>query len=406
MRRSLGGGRPPDPDAAYLPEGLGVAEVRRIFEREVPVPLERQFVERGAPRDGAAVRALRTLHDLAGGSAPHLDFRSLNGMNEGYAPADRRLPAKLVSVEAIKAHAPMPFAGQPIKRKGQDVVMAAASSNDRPPPPPPGAAKIARKNASAPELFLAGTPYAEALAMQQQAPVALDAAALAVLAPYAGPRRERERSPPRGDRRPLSTRNRSRERRAAAGGDQESYGQLREKAVNERSKTVPAKESFYIGDEMKRSRPVLPRNQAALKRQAAPRPAAVKREASVPAEDRRTRARGGAADAERAEMRDAAYARQARMDAAKKQAARAQTVAPKKQKTPKLYEDSAGNIKAKKKPKHQPKAKKEASSSSPPARASSRPEDRYRVRNQRTSSNSLGVSASRSRDSLRVGVAF
>ena len=128
--------------------------------------------------------------------------------------------------------------------------------------------------------------------MQQQAPVALDAAALAVLAPYVGPRRERERSPPRGDRRPLSTRNRSRERRAAAGGDQESYGQLREKAVKERSKTVPAKESFYIGDEMKRSRPVLPRNQAALKRQAAPRPAAVKREASVPAEDRRTRARG------------------------------------------------------------------------------------------------------------------
>ena len=110
---------------------------------------------------------------------------------------------------------------------------------------------MALKNASAPELFFAGTPYAEALAMQQQAPVALDAAALAVLAPYTGPRRERERSPPRGDRRPLATRNRSRERRAAAGGDQESHGQLREKAVNERSKTVPAKESFYIGEERK-----------------------------------------------------------------------------------------------------------------------------------------------------------
>ena len=144
-------------------------------------------------------------------------------MNEGYALADSRLPAKLVSVETIKAHAPMPFAGQPIKRKGQDVVMAAASPNDRPPPPPPGAAKIARRTASAPELFLAGTPYAEALAMQQQAPVALDAAALAVLAPYVGPRREgRERSPPRGDRRPLATRNRSRERRAAAGDNKES----------------------------------------------------------------------------------------------------------------------------------------------------------------------------------------
>ena len=376
--------------------GLGVAEVRRIFEREVPVTLERQFVERGAPRDGAAVRAMQAVHDLAGGSAPHLDFRSLNGMNEGYAPADRRMQpgAKLGPVEAFKAHAPMPFAGQPIKRKGQDVVMAAASSNDRPPPPPPGAAKIARRNASVPELFLAGTPYAKALAMQQQAPVALDAAALAVLAPYAGPRRERERSPPRGDRRPLSTRNRSRERRAAAGGDQESYGQLREKAINERSKTVPAKESFYIGDEMKRSRPVLPRNQAALKRQAAPRPAAVKREASVPAEDRRTRARGGAADAERAEMRDAAYARQARMDAAKKQ------------KNPKLYDDSAGNIKAKNRKSRKPKVKKKASSFSPPARASGRPEDKYGVRNRRSGGKSLGVSASRSRDRLRAGVGF
>ena len=201
VRRSLGGGGPPDADAsaAYLPGGLVVAEVRRIFERQVPVPLEQQFVERGAPRDGAAVRAMQAVHDLAGGSAPHLDFKSLNGMNEGYAPADRRMQpgAKLGPVEALKAHAPMPFAGQPIKRKGQDVVMAAASSNDRPPPPPPpGAAKIARRNASAPELFLAGTPYAEALAMQQHAPVALDAAALA---PYAGPRRERERSPLRGD---------------------------------------------------------------------------------------------------------------------------------------------------------------------------------------------------------------
>ena len=106
---------------------------------------------------------------------------------------------------------------------------------------------------------------------------------------------------------------------------------------------MPAKESFYIGDEMKRSRPVLPRNQAALKRQAAPRPAAVKREASVPAEDRRTRARGGAADIERAEMRDAAYAHQARMDAAKKQK--------------NLHEDFAGNIKAKNKKSRMPKVK-------------------------------------------------
>ena len=80
--------------------------------------------------------------------------------------------------------------------------------------------------------------------------------------------------------------------------------------------------------------------------------------------------------------------------AAKRQAARAQT-APKK--NPRLYEDHAGNIKARKKPKQQ--AKKAAFS--PPARGGERPEDNYGVRNRRRSSrksvgkNSLSVSRDR-----------
>ena len=58
------------------------------------------------------------------------------------------------------------------------------------------------------------------------------AADAAALAPYAGPRRKsRERSPPRGDRRPLSKRNKSREDRAAAKGAVDSYGQMRDKAL-------------------------------------------------------------------------------------------------------------------------------------------------------------------------------
>ena len=52
--------------------------------------MERQYVVRGAPRDGGAIRAMQEAHDLAGGSAPNLDFRSLNGINDGYGPADRR----------------------------------------------------------------------------------------------------------------------------------------------------------------------------------------------------------------------------------------------------------------------------------------------------------------------------
>ena len=74
---------------SVLPGGLGVAEVRQIFERPQPVPIERQYVVKGAPRDGAAVARMQCQHDLAGGSAPHLDFRSLNGMNAGHGPMDR-----------------------------------------------------------------------------------------------------------------------------------------------------------------------------------------------------------------------------------------------------------------------------------------------------------------------------
>ena len=269
-------------------------------------------------------------HDLAGGSAPHLDFRSLNGMNDGYGAMGRRLarPEAIGPVQMMKAHAPALNAGaaQPNARKGQDVVMAAAassSSDDRPPPPPPGAAKVRRIDPTAPVelLFPAGTPYAEALAAQQKAPLAADAAA-AALAPYVGPRREgRERSPPRGDRRPLAKRNQSREERAAAGGAKESYGQMRQKALGERSKTVPAE--VFIGEAPKRSQPVRPPNQSALNRRAAPRADAQKRGASHAAEDRRTKPRGGAANAERAERRD------------------------KKAANERLYEESQGNVKAK-----------------------------------------------------------
>ena len=77
--------------AAVLPGGLGVAEVRQIFEQPQPTPLERQFVVKEAPRDGAAVLAMQERHDRAGGSAPHLDIRSINGWNDGYGPMDRHI---------------------------------------------------------------------------------------------------------------------------------------------------------------------------------------------------------------------------------------------------------------------------------------------------------------------------
>ena len=76
----------------------------------------------------------------------------------------------------------------------------------------------------------------------------------------------------------------------------------------------------------------------------------MKREASAQAVDRRTQTRGGAADAARAEARD---------QAEKQKSQKSQ------KKNPNLYEDSAGNVKARKKPKQQ-QAKKVAFS--PPAR--------------------------------------
>ena len=241
-----------------LPGGLGVAEVRQIFEQPKPTPLERQFVVRGGARNGAAVLDMQRQHDIAGGSAPHLDIRSINGWNDGYGPQDRQSQS-LGPFQMTKYRTPALFAQQlSARKKGPDIVMAASSSSSRPPPPPPGAAKMRRveqASFAAPELFPAGNPYAEALAAHQKAPLATDAAALFG--------RDRERSPPRGDRRPLSTRNKSREDRQAAGGAAGTYGQIREKALGARSKTLPAE--IFIGETPKRSKAVPP-NQSALNR--------------------------------------------------------------------------------------------------------------------------------------------
>ncbi len=252
-------------------------------------------------------------------------------------------------------------------------MVAASSSDDRPPPPPPGAAKVRRVEPEV--LFPAGTPYAEALATHQTAPLALDAAALA---------RDRERSPPRGDRRPLSKRNRSREERAAAAGGKDTYGQMRQKALGERSKTVPAE--IFIGEAPRRSQPVLP-NQAALTHRATARAAPVKREASMPAEDRRTRARGGAANPERAHTKQPV--------------------------NPRIYEDRQGNLKARRPAKsvatkvHLSKKDAKKSSFSPEAGASSsRPEDKYGARSRRPArrSKSMGANSASSSREQRVGL--
>ncbi len=143
---------------------------------------------------------------------------------------------------------------------------------------------------------------------------------------------------------------------------------------------------IFIGEAPKRSKAVPP-NQSALNRRAA-RTAAVKREASAPAEDRRVRARGGAANAERAALR--------------------QQLA----KNPRLYEDKQGNIKAKKRVAKTVGAKKSAKSASSflpeeEQGVGAQPEDSYGVRRQAsaaTRGKSLGASASSSRSRERTAV--
>ena len=392
VRNALGNRKPPpDAGAAVLPGGLGVAEVRQIFEPSQRTPIEQQFVAKGVPRDGAAVLAMQQKHDLSGGTAPHLDFKSLNGYNDDYAPIDRVIkPNASIAPYVLpkqRMASVMGYAAKPNDtRKGMDnVVMSTASaSDDRPPPPPPGAAKVRRTEAAEP-LFAPDTPFGQILAARQTAELAPDMAKFA-----------RERSPLRGDRRPLSKRNASRERREFASGiDTETYGQIRDKALAQRSKTVPAE--VFIGDKPKRPRG--PPNAAQLKRRQA-RVAATKRQASVPADDVRVRTRGGPADADRVAVRqkladaDRVAVRQKLADNAR------------------LYEDKNGNIKSKR------VAKTAKGTDAEPARVAksntsksntskkgvsyevsgNRPEDKYGVRRQCAKN----LSVSRSREPQRV----
>ena len=159
---------------------------------------------------------------------------------------------------------------------------------------------------------------------------------------------------------------------------------MRDKALAQRSKTVPAE--VFIGDKPARARG--PPNAAQLKRRNA-RAAATKRMASEPAEDRRVKVRGGLADAG-AERRQ-------------KLASNAN-----------LYEDKSGNIKSKRAKTvkaatvYEDKTVKSKQKAAKSSRQSdlqydmSRPENRYGVR--RAQSVKPRDQSSRSSRSSRVGI--
>ena len=75
MRQTLGGGLVLRRTRAVsfssvLLSGMGVAEVRKIFEYMKHIPPERQFVVKETPRDGAAVLHMQVRHDIAGDNVP------------------------------------------------------------------------------------------------------------------------------------------------------------------------------------------------------------------------------------------------------------------------------------------------------------------------------------------------
>ena len=235
--------------AAAAPKVVGIgADALRSYMAPKPVPIERLFVDKSVPRNGQAVADMQRVHDQAGGAAPNLDFRSSNGQNEKYAPADRR-PAK-------------------IPKDTEDAALVASSSSKRP-PGDPGTGKVKTKKSET----VLPLPIEQAVQGVREA------------VPVYATRPDRERSPTRGDRRPLSV---QREEEA------EKYVTIRDKALRQRSTHVPkgatGPEQYYIGE-----RDTTPKNQAMLDAKAGPRARAAKR----PAEKITTghaKRRGGAAN--------------------------------------------------------------------------------------------------------------
>ena len=157
-------------------------------------------------------------------------------------------------------------------------MVVAGSGSTRPAAPlDPGGAKIPRNADPAPA---APPTYKDLVGKLKKAPE---------VKPFSNPvtpSRPRERSPPRGDRRPLGEQRRPKKESAGLfpGGDG------REEALSRRSKTIPkasGPQEFYIGDrgeKRKASEPPDDRRRAPNQRQldakTAPRPAPVKRKAT------------------------------------------------------------------------------------------------------------------------------
>ena len=233
------------------------------------------FQSRVQPRNQEAINRQQRLHNQGTGTpAAQVDFRTLNGENDGVKPRDRRVHFGGGSSSRVGVLGGAPSSSsEPMSISGSGTSRPAA-------PMDPGGAKIPRNADPAPM----ATPSYKDLVGKLKGQKAAEVGPIT-------PSRPRERSPPRGDRRPLDAQRRPKKDSSALfpGGDG------REEALARRSKTIPGPPEFYIGDQgTKRpatkqiSRSTKPPNPAAVN----PKFASRKRKAEGPpdtdiAQDRR-----------------------------------------------------------------------------------------------------------------------
>jgi hypothetical protein len=220
--------------------------------------------ERVQARPQENINRQQRSHNQGGGApAAQVDFRTLNGQNDR-KPRDRKVR---FNNEAAESRTGV-LGGAAASSSGPMVV---AGGTTRPAAPlDPGGAKIPRNADPAPA---APPTYKDLVGKLKKAPE---------VKPFSNPvtpSRPRERSPPRGDRRPLGEQRRPKKESTALF----PAGDGREEALSRRSNP----KEFYIGDrgeKRKAPEPLVDRRKAPNQRQldakTAPRPAAVKRKAT------------------------------------------------------------------------------------------------------------------------------
>ena len=217
-----------------------------------PVPIAAQALRGMAPADDSMrarhhqflnrqelINRQQHAHNQGGGApAAQIDFRSLNGQNESMRPRDRKPKGIIKGVAKQPREINVGLLGGRASGSGDPLTPARAPA--APAPVQAAGTAIPRDADPAPP---AAHSYNDLVGKIKKAePV--------------GPSRPRERSPRRGDRRPIEVQRREEAKNRRGGGVLFPGGDGREEAIAMRSKTIPKEEpkkgktpEYYIGDQ-------------------------------------------------------------------------------------------------------------------------------------------------------------